>query len=373
MDAHEHTKNRASHKDAWGHQLTIWMLNHRKTTAIVAGLAIVVCASLVSFILFYQKPIVDMPVPLTHAITKKPAATAKYYSPLTGLELPDETATKSNITAIMIENSPAARPQSGLQQADTVYEAIAEGGITRFAALYQQNRPELIGPVRSLRMYYLDWITPYDAGIAHVGGSLFALQEVRNGTHKDIDQFFNAGTYWRSADRYAPHNVYSSFARLDALNAAKGYNQSNAQPIPRQDTMPAGATANSVSVTMSGPTYNSSWQYDAASKTYLRSQAGAPHIDREKGQISTQVLVVLKQQMDTVMEDGWRENYHTSGTGDGVVVSAGKAIEVTWHKENMRKQLFFTNKSDGKEFPLPRGKTWISAVPVNDGGGVSWQ
>lgn len=372
MDAHQHTTLRRSGTSGRWHALTMWLVAHKKITAIIAAVALVCSAALSSFLLFYQKPIPEVQVSLTRAVAHKPPA-PKYYAPLTGLEVPDEATTKSNITGIMIENSPNARPQSGLQQADTVYEAIAEGGITRFAALYQQNRPELIGPVRSLRMYYLDWMTPYDAGIAHVGGSLYALQEVRNGSHKDLDQFFNAGTYWRSTDRYAPHNVYTSFARLDALNAQRGYTQSNAQAIARQDTMPTGATAHAVQVIMSGALYNSSWQYDAASNTYLRSQAGAPHIDREKGQISTQVLVVLKQQMDTIMEDGWRENYHTSGTGDAVIISGGKAVEVTWHKENMQKQFFFTSKTDGKPFPLPRGKVWISAVPINEGGGASWQ
>ena len=74
MDAHKHTKTRASHRDTWGHQLTIWMLNHKKITALVTGAAVVVCASLVSFVLFYQRPIADIPVPLTHAVPKKPAA-----------------------------------------------------------------------------------------------------------------------------------------------------------------------------------------------------------------------------------------------------------------------------------------------------------
>jgi Protein of unknown function (DUF3048) N-terminal domain/Protein of unknown function (DUF3048) C-terminal domain len=371
MDAHEHTKHRASHKDTWAHKLTIWMLNHKKTTAIIAGAVLVCAASLVAFAIFYREPVPSIDVPLTHQVKQKP--TPKYYSPLTGLELPDEAATKGNITAIMIENSPDARPQSGLKDADVVYEAIAEGGITRFVALYQQNRPELIGPVRSLRMYYLNWAAPYDPAVAHVGGSLYALREIRNGSHKDLDQFFNAATYWRASDRYAPHNVYTSFARLDALNAQRGYNQSNPQPIARQDTMPAGAAANTASVSMSGPTYNSSWQYDAASNTYLRSQAGAPHLDREKGQIGANVIVILKMQMNSVMEDGIREDYQTTGTGDAVVISGGKATEVTWHKENLRTQFSFTNKQDGKEFPLPRGKVWFSAIPINQRGGVSWQ
>lgn len=371
MDAHEHTQKRAKSSHNTPNKVTAWMLAHKKITAIIAGVALIVAGGLGVFMLVYQAPTPEVRVPMTHAVTKKPDP--KYYSALTGLPVADEAATKGNVTAIMIENSPDARPQSGLQQADVVYEAIAEGGITRFAAVYQQNRPELIGPVRSLRMYYIDWLTPYDPAIAHVGGSLYALREVRNGTHKDLDQFFNAGTYWRAGDRYAPHNVYTSFAKLDALNAQKGYTQASPQPIVRGDTPISGQTANLISVTMSGPTYNSNWNYDAGSQTYLRSQAGAPHIDREKGQISTQVLVVLKQQMDTVMEDGWRENYHTSGSGDAVVFANGKAAEVIWHKQDMRTQLSFTNKSDGKAFALPRGKTWISAVPINEGGGVSWQ
>lgn len=355
---------------AWRSSKT-WVARHKALAALIAILLLSTLVGVLSVVLFSDKPAPKQKVPLTHGVKKKEIQ--KYYSPLTGLEVADEAATKSNVTAIMIENSPDARPQSGLQQADVVYEAIAEGGITRFAALYQQSRPELIGPVRSLRMYYLDWIAPYDASIAHVGGSLYALQEVRNGTHKDIDQFHNGGTYWRASDRYAPHNVYTSFANLDQLNAARGYTQSNPQPLARTDTVAPGQPANNVNVTMSGPTYNSSWNYDAGNKTYLRSQGGTPHVDREKGQIGAQVVVVLKQHMDTVMEDGWRENYHTSGTGDAVVFVNGMAHEVTWHKENMRKQFFFTSKTDGKPFELPRGKTWFTAVPVNEGGGVSWQ
>lgn len=372
MDAHDHTKSRAHHSSKpWHQRLTAWMVAHKKITIGLAATVAVLVAVLLSFAVFYQAPIADIKVPLTHQAKQKPPQ--RFYSPLTGLPVADEAASKTNITAIMIENSPDARPQSGLQQADVIYEAIAEGGITRFIALYQQSRPELVGPVRSLRMYYLDWAAPYDPAIAHVGGSLFSLREVRNGTHKDLDQFFNPGTYWRASDRYAPHNVYTSFARLDALNGSRGYNQSNAQPLPRGDVPINGSVANQVNVTMSGGDYNSSWQYDAGSQTYLRSQGGGPHVDREKGQISAQVVVILKTTMNNVMEDGWRENYVTVGTGDAVVIAGGKVTEVTWHKANMRTQMFFTNKSDGKAFLLPRGKTWFSAVPVNQGGGVSWQ
>lgn len=359
------------------HRIRAWLEGHHRVVILAgAGLGLILAATLVAFVVFYQQPTPTANVQATPKPkpAKKPVpAPQKFYSALTGLEVANEAATKSNITAIMIENSPDARPQSGLQRADAVYEAIAEGGITRFAALYQQNRPELIGPVRSLRMYYIDWITPYDPSVAHVGGSLYALQEIRNGNHKDIDQFFNGGSYWRSTDRYAPHNVYTSFTKLDALNNSKGFTQAAPQTIPRADSLPAGQPASQVNVTISGPLYNSAWNYDTGSKTYLRSQAGALHIDREEGQISAEVVVVLNMQMDTIMEDGWRENYHTSGAGDATIFWQGQAVPATWHKENMSKQISFTNKQDGKELPLPRGKTWLTAIPINDGGGVSWQ
>lgn len=374
----QHKAHRRASLKAWLRRFRTWISEHHKITIIIsAAFGLIVAASLLAFVIFYQQP---TPTASVSAVPKPkpvkkpaPAAPPKFYSPLTGLEVADEAATKSNITAVMIENSPDARPQSGLQRADVVYEAIAEGGITRFAALYQQHRPELIGPVRSLRMYYVDWITPYDPAVAHVGGSFYALQEIRNGNHKDIDQFFNGGSYWRSTDRYAPHNVYTSFTRLDALNASKGFTQAAPQAIPRAESLTSGQPATQVTVTISGPLYNSSWSYDAGSKEYLRSQAGAPHTDREEGPISATVVVVLNMQMDKVMEDGWRENYHTSGSGDATIFWQGQAVSAVWHKENMSKQLSFTNKQDGKELPLPRGKTWFTAIPINDRGGVSWQ
>lgn len=374
MDAHEHTKKRRQNapRDSRWSQLLAWVSAHKKASIIACATVIVLLLSSIGFIILRQYPIETIDVPIVGEIKKKPKPT-QFYSPLTGLTVADEAATKANITGVMIENSPDARPQSGLKDADVVYEAIAEGGITRFAALYQQSRPGLIGPVRSLRMYYLDWMTPYDASIAHVGGSLFSLQEVRNGAHRDIDQFFNAGTYWRTDDRYAPHNVYTDFAHLDELNSQKGFGASNPQAIARDDSkLEQGRPAPVMNVTMSGPSYDSTWRYDDTSQSYLRWQGGEPHMDREAGQIAAQVVVVLHSQMDLVMEDGWRENYHTSGAGDAIILAYGRAVDANWHKADAKSQLSFTTK-DNKPLPLPRGKTWISAIPVNEGGGVSWQ
>lgn len=372
MAQHKKSKTTPKHSRHSKPQLAwFWIRQHR----LIVVLILLVLATVMSGIVYAFTHRQSAPPQPTPKPTQKPTPTPpkpKYYSPLTGLEAPDEAATQRSATAIMIENSPDARPQSGLQQAEIIYEAIAEGGITRFVALYQQNKPELIGPVRSLRMYYVDWIAPYDASVAHVGGSRQALEEIRNGHYRDIDQFFNSNTYWRASDRYAPHNVYTSFAKLDELNAAKGFTASKPAGIVRGDAPPAGETASHINVTMSGPTYNSTWDYNTDRKTYLRSQAGAPHSDREHGQLDAQVVVVLNMTMNHVMEDGYRENYQTTGSGDATIFANGQAIHATWHKADRKSQLSFTN-TDGQPLPLPRGKTWISAVPVNQGGGVSWQ
>jgi hypothetical protein len=295
-----------------------------------------------------------------------------YYSPLTGEKVASEAETKQAVTAIMIENSPDARPQSGVKQAGIVYEAIAEGGITRFLTLHQQDKPQLIGPVRSLRMYYVDWLAPYNASVAHIGGSAASLAEVRSGNYRDIDQFFNAAYYWRATDRYAPHNVYTSFEKLDALNKAKGYTESSFTGFSRVDGKPSKQPdATSITIDISGPLYNTAYAYDVDHNRYNRMLAGVPHLDREDGQITPSAVIALKVDMTHVLEDGYRESIATIGSGGAVIFQNGTATEATWHKADRMAPLTFTD-ANGKDIPLVRGQTWISAVP-NGSGAISWQ
>lgn len=347
-----------------------WFKRHKKwTIVIIIAATLIVAAGTVTALYFLNKkedtPVASKPVP-------KPKPPVKYYSPLTGAEVADDAATKQAVTAIMIENSPDARPQSGLKDSGVVFEAIAEGGITRFLSLYQEQKPQLIGPVRSLRMYYVDWLAPFNASVAHIGGSAAALAEIRNGNYRDIDQFFNAGTYWRATDRYAPHNVYTNFERLDALNKDKGYTTSQFTGFSRKDSKTAETpTASQIAVTISGPLYNSTYTYNAETNTYNRSQAGAAHLDRESGHISPRVVIVMKVNQQRVLEDGWREQINAIGSGAAYIFQDGTAQEVTWKKASRDGQITFTN-AEGADVPLARGQTWITAVP-NGQGNVTWQ
>lgn len=347
-----------------------WIRAHKVVSYTIGAVLVMIVSGSIAFAFLYQQPVKSEPVVVKKA--EPVTEPKKFYSPLTGNLVADEAATTQAVTAIMIENSPDARPQSGLKDSGVVFEAIAEGGITRFLALYQQEKPQLVGPVRSVRMYYVDWLAAFNASVAHIGGSAAALTEVRNGSYRDIDQFFNAGTYWRATDRYAPHNVYTSFAKLNALNSAKGFTSSAFTGFSRKDSITTVTpNASAVQVTISSPVFNSSYAYNSATNTYDRSQAGAPHLDREAGQISPRVVIVMKVPMQRVLEDGYREQINTIGTGSATIFQDGIATEVSWSKPSKTEQISFKDAA-GVDVPLARGQTWITAVPASTGV-VAWQ
>ncbi len=352
-----------------------WLQRHKKLVIILSIVVGVISlgGGVTAYLLLGQKPVAP-PVASTPPPQPQPAPEPpKFYSPLTGSLVANESATTQPVTAVMIENSPGARPQSGLKNSGVVFEAIAEGGITRFLVLYQEQKPQLVGPVRSVRMYYVDWLAAFNASVAHVGGSAAALKEVRNGKYRDIDQFFNGKYYWRATDRYAPHNVYTSFKQLDALNAAKGYKSSSFTGFSRTDSEASlSPTATRVSVKMSSALFNSAYTYNKKTNTYDRSQAGAPHLDRESGRISPRVVIVLKVKETTVFEDGWRESINAIGSGGAVIFQDGTVTKATWKKKSRTAQITFTD-TKGNDIPLARGQTWLTAVPENKGGGVTWE
>ncbi len=279
---------------------------------------------------------------------------------LTGLQVEPEL-NKRPITGIMIENSPSARPQSGLKDAEVVFEAVAEGGITRFLALFHINRPQEIGPVRSARPYYVDWVAGFDAGYGHVGGSPEGLAHLRNIGVKDLDQFGNPGAYWRSSARYAPHNMYTSMDRLDELNKSKGYTSSNFAGFARyEDEAPAETpTAKTIDIALSSYLYNVHYDYDPASNSYKRVLGGQPHVDAPTGQqIAPKVIVAMVMAKG---RNGIYSTYNTIGSGEAIIFHNGEYASARWEKTSSKEPLKFTN-AEGKPFKLAPGQTWITAV-----------
>ena len=311
----------------------------------------------------------DKPQPATaQKQTKKtapsePAKPTTVASTLTGLQI-DPAYNERPVTAIMIENSPDARPQSGLDRAGVIFEAVAEGGITRFLTLYQEAQPEYIGPVRSVRPYYVQWAMGFDAPIAHVGGSADALNYIKQANVKDLDQFVGGAFFWRISSRTAPHNMYTSMAKLDEYKAQKGYGKSVYDGFVRKskEEPHATPTARTIDFNISGALYNAHFDYDSATNTYKRSVGGAAHMVVDQAGAQTQLApkVVIALVMPQGL-DGKYTTYNTIGTGQMILFQDGVALPGTWRKDSNKTNFVFTD-ANGVQLKLNSGQTWLTAL-----------
>lgn len=291
-------------------------------------------------------------------------------SALSGLQV-DPGVNERPVIGVMIENSQEARPQSGLDQAGVVFEAIAEGGITRFLALYQDTQPDYLGPVRSARPYYVQWCMGFDCAYAHAGGSPEALANIRAWGTKDLND--TAGVFWRVSSRYAPHNLYSSVPKLSELSAAKGYGKANFTGFTRKSEQPYKApaetrtAANAITLNISSGLYNARFDYDAATNSYKRSQGGAPHMvvnnAGSQAQISPKVVVALVTSYGVAADK--HSQYGVVGTGQAVIFQDGTVTQATWNKADTSAPLKFTDAS-GKDISLNPGQTWVTALSGAD-------
>jgi hypothetical protein len=331
---------------------------------IVAGI-VVLLAALGTFLVINHHPKKPVAKAAKPAIVK-PVKPKTVPSTLSGLPV-DPTVNKRPVTGVMIENSTDARPQSGLGQSMVVFEAVAEGGVTRFLALYQDTSPDNVGPIRSARPYYIQWALGFDAGYAHVGGSPDGLADIKAWGVRDLDQFANAGSYHRVSTRAAPHNVYTSIATLNQLETAKGYTTSTFTGFVRKaKEAPAKTpTAKSIDLTLSGPVYNVHYDYNPTINTYNRNVGGAPQIDANTGiQINPKVVIamVIPESNGALDSSGaFYSNYAVIGSGPVYVFQDGTVTTGSWTKSSNTSQITFTDAA-GKPIKLNPGQTWLTAV-----------
>jgi hypothetical protein len=345
----------------------------RKKEYAAAGLFIVVLlAGTLSWLALSSHPKATAVI-VPKAIVKKPQVIAKVTtapSTLTGLAV-DPSVNQRPTTAVMIENSIEARPQSGLSQAGVVFEAIAEGGITRFMAVYQDTAPDNVGPIRSARPYYVAWSQGFDAGYAHVGGSPDGLAAIKAWSVRDLDQFANGGSYHRVSTRQAPHNVYTGIATLNQLETAKGYGSSSYTGFIRKVAAPSAApTAKAIDFSLSGYYYNPHFDYNPATNSYNRSEAGAPQTDQNSGQqLSPNVVIALVTPLGQGVLDAsgaYYSNYSVIGSGAAYVFQDGTVTPCQWNKASNASQITFTDAA-GKPIGLNPGQTWLTALSSANG------
>lgn len=335
----------------------------RKQMMIAIPVAVLLLAggSVAAYTLLKDKPEPPKPVVKKEEPKPEPPKPITVASPLTGVQVKPELA-EMPVTGVMIENSPDARPQSGLREAGIVFEAVAEGGITRFLALYQEDQPDYIGPVRSVRPYYVEWLQGYDAAIAHVGGSPEALDLIRSAGVKDLDQFHNPGVYHRISSRYAPHNMYSSVPKLVEHGRTKGYNKSNFTGFARKPDKPSATPdATSIDLTISSYLYNPHFDYDAATNSYKRSQGGQPHVDeRSNVQLSSKVVVVMVVPFG-IKVNGLHSDYTTIGSGEAFIFQDGTVTKGIWEKRGAKDGIRLGD-ANGAPIGINAGQAWVSVV-----------
>jgi hypothetical protein len=273
---------------------------------------------------------------------------------------------------VMIENLLGVRPQSGLSQAAVVYEALAEGGATRFLALFDPavDVPELM-PVRSARPYYVEWVAEYGAMYAHAGGSPQALTDIGKTTViNNCDALLRDSRYfWRDRTKYAPHNLVTSAKNMVYALRDKDLLDKEAtfqSWLFKNDALLAnrGADAKRVSFNFSyGKTFKVDYQYSQEKNVYLRFNADQPHLDKNTNeQIAIKNVIVQLVQQPTLAGEKGRLNIKVTGEGKAWIYRDGQVIEGTWKKSSTTDRTFFYD-AQGQEMELNRGNTWIHVVP----------
>jgi hypothetical protein len=265
--------------------------------------------------------------------------------------------------AVMIENHPDARPVSGLASASVVIEAPVEGGITRFMALYDATTTlDEVGPVRSARPYFVDWANGFKASYFHVGGSQDALNLISSlSNFVDVNEFANGNYFWRDNRRAAPHNVYTDKERMDSILVRKQATGTRSVEawhfIDAASSTDYGDTLN-IRVPYGG-SFNVMWKFDTETGKYTRHQGVPAQKDRDGSEITADNVIVIKTDQQVLDAIG-RLKIRTTGSGDAFAYRDGKKFILRWRR--MAGEAIRFEGTDGAEFLLNRGKTWIQVT-----------
>jgi hypothetical protein len=289
----------------------------------------------------------------------------KIVSPLTGLEV-EEGKIEQRPVAVMINNHPQARPQSGLHKADVVYEALAEGMITRFLAIYQSEIPDVIGPVRSARDYYVELSKGFNALYISHGWSPSAKEKLEAGEADYLNGLFYDGTlFWRADHRKAPHNSY-----ISNENIVKGAEVNHFEMTTEVEPFAflseeevvnlEGEQANKFVIKYDkSQIWHATYEYNQTEHIYNRYSGNEQTVDLEsKEPITLSNILVVEMDHDVIDDDGRREIDLTSG-GKAILLQNGLKQDVEWENRDGR----IIPVKNGEIVKFVPGRIWINIVP----------
>lgn len=265
--------------------------------------------------------------------------------------------TSSTVFAVMLDNAPEAWPHYGLSEANQVWEFPVEGARTRLMALYDGTALDAemqIGPIRSVRPYFLDIAKAYDAYMVHVGGSPAALDMIAQGYVGSLNEFSASSYFWRDHKRYAPHNTMTNVEELLDAVGDRGIDLSEFVGWYYKDEV-GGASA-------------PSWVFGElaidwvlADGVYTRHVGGQPFVDAEGDAIEAVNVVIMYAPMQ-VIDNVLRRKIVTVGEGKAIMYIAGEKIEGSWSRSSEGELVRFVDEN-GEEVRFARGTTWIEVLP----------
>ena len=335
------------------------------------------------------------------------------YDNLTGEIIEDESLNSSPIFCIQIPNGmDGARPQAGLNEASIIFEAIAESGITRFAAIFKNPSVSAIGPIRSLRIYYLNWDVPFNCAVTHAGGASDALAALSAGDYRDLTENY---TYMYRGQKNSTltrrwNNLFTTSKNLETYSSDKNYTTSSPKSFARltprdseierelldekiadyeaylknpenyKDPIEPAKLVTSIKFRFGNmQNFNPVYTYDKETNAYLRSyESGLLHETYvcpedlnqptpelacgKPVQVAPSVVIAMIVE-ERRAADGVHEAITNLGSGKAYVFQNGTVIEGTWNKSTKEDQITFLDEK-GEEIKLAPGQTWISAIPT---------
>lgn len=288
----------------------------------------------------------------------------KFTCSLTGMAVTDEAEIKYRPIAVMLDNEISARPQSGLSEADIIYEMPVEGNITRYMAIYHHISSEKIGPVRSARPYFIDKALEFGSIYVHCGGSPQALSDIKTLKVDAYNDLTGTPVFWRSTDRKMPHNLYTNTRMMREVSLNKKLeNKTAPQYFNFNDdfVIPDGGDGQKIVINYD-KRYKVSYIYNKEEKVYYRQINGDNMKDKESKQDIKATNIIVERAGVKVLDKVGRLEIKNIGKNRVYLLTGGKLIEIEWDKSSRSGKTIYKNVK-GEEILINKGITWIQVVP----------
>lgn len=291
---------------------------------------------------------------------------------LTGQWVKKEIGTKRPF-AIMLNNIEYASPQSGTTEASILYEALAEGGITRLMGVFEELNDKRIGSTRSARHYFVSVADEYDAIFVHYGQTTYATKKISELGIDTLSGLSSIGetVFYRDNTIKAPHNAFTSKEGIEKGMKIKGYETDYPKDYEghfkfyEEDKVPESSDSVTKLALSFSSIANPYFTYDESTKTYLRYQFGKAHIDKNTGKqlAYKNIIIQLVKEWDKD-KHGYQTMDIENAQGKGYYITDGKRIAITWKKNESTKKMRYYDSS-GEELAINPGKTYIALFPEN--------